>query len=178
MADGQFGTKAVLLPILRSQHNARPDGVPRLLDGDRLAVQNELAALLGVHPEDGPGGLGAPRAHQTGKAHDLSLVKIKTYIPDHPPGVEVFDLKDLLPLGAGHPGKLLFNFPAHHVGDDLVHGGVLEVHGGDVLAVPHDADPVHNMLKLLQAVGDVDDAVAVGLKLADDAEQFVNFLGG
>ena len=60
MADGQLGAQAVLLPVLRGQDDARLDGVLGVFDGHLLAVQEDLPALLGIHPEDGPGGLGAP----------------------------------------------------------------------------------------------------------------------
>lgn len=64
------------------------------------------------------------------------------------------------------------------IGDDLVQIGVLEVHTGDVLAVLRNGHPVHDVLELLQPVGDVDDAVALGLELVDDTEQLVDLFGG
>ena len=170
MPDGQLGAQAVLLPVLWGQDDARLDGVSRAFNGHFPTVQDDLTAVLGVHPEDGTGGLGAPSAHQPGKAHDLPLIQGKVDVPHHAPGVEALHLKDLSPLIAAHPGELLLDFPAHHVGDNLVQGNALEVHAGDVLAVPHDGHPVHNVLQLLQAVGNVYNAAALGLQLPDDAE--------
>ncbi len=163
MADGELGTKPVFLPILRRQDNACPDGVPGVADDHGLPVQKDLTAVLGVYAEDGPGGLGPPGAHQPGKAHDLALVEGEVDVPHHPPGVEVPDLEDLFALLAGDPGELFLDLPAHHIGNDLIQGHVLEVHGGDVLAVTHDGDPVYDVLQLLQSVGDIHDPAALVL---------------
>ena len=46
------------------------------------------------------------------------------------------------------------------------------------MSVAHDRHAVDDVLQLLQAVRDVDDALALRAKLADDAEQLVDLLGG
>ena len=90
----------------------------------------------------------------------------------------MLDLEDLLALLAVHAGELLLDLAADHVGDDVGHVHVREVALGDELAVAHDRHAVHDVLQLLQAVGDVHDALALGAQTADDAEQLVDLLGG
>ena len=178
VADAELGAKPVLLSVLGGQHHALTDGVRRAVDGNFPAVEQNLSRLLGIDAEDGAGGLRAPGAHEARKAHDLALVEGETDVSDHASGVEVSDLEDLLALLAGHAGEFLLDLAAHHVRDDLVDGGVGEVHGGDVLAVAHDGHAVHDVLQFLQPVGDVDDAVIRGAKVPDDAEEILDLAGG
>ena len=58
----------------------------------------------------------------------------------------VFQPQQLFPdnyIGAGGAG--LADLAAHHGRDQLLLGGILHVHGTDILAVPHDADPVADL---------------------------------
>ena len=178
VADAQLGAQAVLLAVLGSQHHALTDRVRRAVNEDLLAVQENLAGLLGVDAEDGAGGFGAPGAHQARKAHDFPLIERKADVAHHAAGIEVFDLEDLFALFAGHAGEFLLDLAAHHMGDDLVDGGVGEVHGGDVLAVAHDGHAIHDMLQFLQTVGDVDDAMVRGAQVPDDAEEILDLARG
>ena len=61
---------AVTLPVLRNERDALLDGVSRRLDVDRLAPQNDAAAIETVGPEDRPCQLGAPGADQSGDARE------------------------------------------------------------------------------------------------------------
>ena len=175
-ADGKLGAQAVLLAVLGSQNDTGLNGIHGVIDRDGLAVHNQFTGCLGIHAENGPGGLGAAGTHQAGKAHDLAGIHFKVDITDQVTGVQILHLEDLLALFTLDPGELLLDFAADHVGNDGIHRGTCEIHRGDVLTVTHDGDPVNNVLQFFQTVGDVNDAAAVRPKALDDAEQFIDFL--
>ena len=178
VTDAQLGTQAVLLAVLRGQHHALTDRVHGAVNGNFPAIQKNLTGLFGVDAKDGAGGFRAPGAHQARKTHDFTLIEGKADVSHHAPGVEVFDLKDLFALFAGHTGEFFLDFTAHHVGDDLVDGGIGKVHGGDILTVAHDGHAVHDVLQFLQTVGDIHDAVVRGAQVPDDAEQVLDLARG
>ena len=177
MSDAQLGAQTILFPVLRRQDDSCPDGVLWPADHDFLSIQEKLSALLGVDSEYGPGGLGPARAHQPCKTNDFPFVKGKIHIPDHPARVQVTDLKHQPALVACDAGKLLFDFPAHHVGNDFIQGCILKIHGCYVLTVAHDGNPVHNGLQFFQAVGYVYNAASLFLQVVYDAEQVLNLPG-
>ena len=77
-------------------------------------------------------------------------------------------------VSSGDLGRGLEDRPADHHRDDLLDLGVGGPDGIDVAAVAHDRDAVGDLLQLLQAVGDVDDAHALTAQLASDAEELVD----
>ena len=175
--DRKFRAKTVLFPVLRCQNDTRPDGICRIIDCNGLAVKDQLAGFLGIHTEDSTGSLGTSGTHQARKAHNLTGINFEVDIPNQTACVEVADFKDLLTLFTFHPGELFLDFTANHVGDDLIHGSIPEIHGIDVLTVTHNGDPIHNVLQLFQSVGNIDDSAAIFSQLPNDTEEFINFLG-
>ena len=178
VADAQLGAQAILLAVLRGQHHALTDRIHGAVNGNFPAIQKNLTGLFGVDAKDGAGGFRAPGAHQARKTHDFTLVEGKADISHHAPGVEVFHLEDFFAFLAGHTGKLFLDFTAHHVGDDLVDGGIGKVHGGDILTVAHDGHAVYDVLQFLQPVGDIHNAMIRGAQVPDDAEQVLDFACG
>ena len=160
------------LAVLRQIPDPQAHGVARRADRDRLATDDDLAAVERVGPEDRPRHLGPSRSHQAGEAEDLALAQLEAHVPDRLAAPQVADLEHGLAgrrigdrrLGLGEAA------PDHH-GDDRVHRRRGGRHGADVLAVAHDGDAVRDLLQLVHLVRDVDDADALGLELADDPEQ-------
>ena len=85
--------------------------------------------------------------------------------------VEVLDLQGHIPQGHRLLGIDVFNFAAHHAGDDGVHVQVLRPIGGHHTAVHQDGDVVGDLEDLLHLVGDVDDGHALFLQLGDLLEE-------
>ena len=73
---------------------------------------------------------------------------------------------------------LLVDHAAHHHADDVVHGHVGHVPRVHIAPVAHDRHAVGDDAQLLHAVGDVDDAHALGLQPADEREQILDFRFG
>ena len=171
--------QAIALAILGEIANAMPDGILRGADVHPLAFHVDFAAIDGVGAKDGPRHLGAPGAHQPGKAQDLAFLQLEVNIlDDRCPG------SGFSPP-APHPGWLFREFrsgfvdrPADHHADDLVDGGFLGLHGIDITPIAHHRDPVGDLLQLFQAVGDMHHAHAFFAQLADHAEKLVDLRVG
>ena len=148
------------------------------MDGERFPVQDHLAAVLEVGAEDGAHGLGPARAHEAGEAQHLALVGLEAHVLYRAAGLEMADLQHLLAPLHRVTGELVGNLAAHHVGDDLLHGEVGEFALGDVVAVPHDGDAVHDVVQLLETVADVHDGAALTAQLLDDAEHLLDLRVG
>ena len=82
--------------------------------------------------------------------------------------IEVFHAQHFLAEGHLVLGKHVVYLAADHHGDDLVAVGLPGVAAADVLAVAQHHQPVGDLKDLLHAVGDVDDAHALGGETADD----------
>ena len=67
---------------------------------------------------------------------------------------------------------------AHHHGGQLLDGGVLGLHGADVLALAQDGAAVGHGHDLVELVGDEEDGLALGRQVLHDLHQLVDLLGG
>ena len=65
---------------------------------------------------------------------------------------------------------------SNHHGDKLVLVGLLYHLGSHILAVPHDGDPVTDLLQLAHLVGNIDDANALLCQIPHDAKQIFDLL--
>ena len=90
----------------------------------------------------------------------------------------MLQVEDLLAGLGGAAIVIVANFPADHLLYQLVHGGVLQLGGADVPAVPEHGHPVADAVDLLHAVGDVEDAHVALEQLVHHAEELLNFVGG
>ncbi len=164
--------QAIGLPVLRYVGDALADRVAGAADGELLAVQADRAAILGVGAEEGPGDLGAPRAHEACEPEDLAALEIEAHGGENAPAVQVADLEDRLRLRlAGARRELVFQRTPHHHRYDAVHRGLGEGAAAGAPAVAQHGHPVHDLRHLVEAVGDIDDAHAAGLEFVDDLEQ-------
>ena len=57
--------------------------------------------------------------------------------------------------------KFLFNLMAYHIGYDLIHPVYIIRHLRNIFSIPHDNHTIHNMLKFLQTVGNIDNADSI-----------------
>ena len=71
------------------------------------------------------------------------------------------------------PGLDVYKRQANHIGNDLVEAYAGKGHFRHKLTVPQDGHVIHDVLQLLQTVGDVHDAPALIPQLADDAKQLL-----
>ena len=61
-------------------------------------------------------------------------------------------------------------FPANHIRNQLVFGHVFRFLRRDIAAIPHNRNPVRNLIQLVQSVGDINNGNALLLQLPDNAE--------
>ena len=124
----------------------------------------DLARVDGVGAEDGARHLGPAGAHQPGEAEDLAPLQLEADVLDRRrPRCRFLTSSTTSWLALfGISGARLVDGPAHHHADDLVDACASAVATRvDVAAVAHDGDAIGDLLQLLQAVGDVDDAHAL-----------------
>ena len=81
---------------------------------------------------------------------------------------------------AGGAGLLLhmeIDIAAHHHGGQLLHGGVLRLHGAHILALAQHGAAVGHGHDLVELVGDEQDGLALRRQIAHDLHQLVDLLG-
>ena len=147
-----------------------------------LALQHHLAGGGGQQACQALDQLRLAVAGHAGDAHDLTGVHMDAEV-----------VQNVFLVGAGQHqvphiqhgagGLLGRHFPlhdvaAHHEEGHLLNGGLALGHLLDVLAQPHDHDPVRHGHDLVELVGDDDDALAHLGQLAHGEEELVYFLGG
>ena len=90
--------------------------------------------------------------------------------------VEVLGLQPHVALDAELLGIQVVQRPAHHGVDQGVLRHVGDVLGDDVLAVPHDGDPVAELEQLFQFMRDEQDGHALGLQAPHSGHQLLDLL--
>ena len=136
--------------------------------------------------EDGHGKLRAPRAHQTGEAHDLALAHMEGDVVDdllvrvdRVVHVPVLHLQGHVPdLYAAALGKAVRQLAAHHAADDAVLADIIHAlgQGLDGLAVAENGDVVRHIADLVDLVGDDDGGHALFLELQQQVQQRLGVL--
>ena len=161
-----------MFAVLREVTDAQGGRVSGGVDLDRLAAQGYRPRAYGVGTDQGPGHLGAPGSHESGKAEDLTLVQLEAHILEQALGRQPVHRQEDLPVVTQvfRPG-VVGDLPAHHQRDDLPHGRGRRLAGVDVAAVPDHGDPVRDGLQLVNPVGDVDDAGLGGPEAPDQVVQ-------
>ncbi len=174
LEDRELQEAAGVLAVLGQQRHALAHRIGRRGDGDRAAIHPDRAGGGGRDPEDRLRHIGAPRPHQPGKAQDLAPVQLEADIVEHAREAEVLDLQDhIADLGLflrEHLGDLA---PDHHP-DDVVAGHIAARMGADIGAIAEHRKFIGDLEQLVHLVGDIDDAHALGLQVADDAEQVLH----
>ena len=139
------------------------------------AANPDLAGVHLVCAEYGARHFRPARAHQPGKTQDLAPAHDEVHVLDEAPAIQVAHLEhDLVVRGWGGRLVALEQRAADHHRDDRFHAGGRGRHCVDVPAVAHHGYAVGNSFQLVHLVRDVDDADAVTLELADDAEEIVD----
>ena len=188
LADGQTEDQRLQLAIFRHQPDAEPDRVARRADADRLAVDEDLAAVVLVGAEDGARDLGAARADQPGQPDDLAGADAERDVLEHDrrrilTGAGAAETAHLehrrrralgealqTALGLFRPEEVPQG-TADHQPDDAVGRRLGDRQLAGELAVAQDRDPIADGEDLLEAVRDVDDRQTARLEPADDLEQ-------
>ena len=163
---------ALLLAVLRAQHDAGGDGVGRCVGPHGLAVQPHLAAAARVGAVQQPHQLAATGAHQAEEAQHLATTHGEAQRLGELHAVQAARLQADGALGAGAVVVDVLHLAAHHVADEAVprHVGHL-VMRDDLAAVAEDGAGVAQLVQLFEAVRDVDQRAALGTQALDEAEQ-------
>ena len=168
--------QALALAVLGQEGDLVLDGILGGADMYLLALDVDLAAVHLVGAEDGAHGLGPAGAHQAGKAGDLAGMGLEAHVVEDAELIEVLRLQPHVALDAELLGIEVIQRPAHHGGDQGVLRHVGDVLGDDVLAVPHDSDPVAQLKELFQFMRDEQDRHALGLQAPDGGHQLLDLL--
>ena len=171
--------QAVALAVLRKIADARAHRVAGRGDVHPLPADENFAAGQRIRAADQARHLGASRAHQSGQTEDFAPAQCEAHVL-HRRRAQVLHLQHHRRVlrnrrvGLG----LLVDHAAHHHADDVVHGHIGHVPRVHIASVAHDRHAVGDDAQLLHAVGDVDDAHALGLQPADEREQILDFRFG
>ena len=152
--------------------------------GDVLAVQGDLAGHQGLQAGEAVDELGLAVAVDAGDAHDLAPADLQGHVLDGVVAVglgghgHVLHGEDHLAGLLGLLGHVEVHVAAHHHGGQLLGGGVLGLHGADVLALAQHGAAVGHGHDLVELVGDEEDALALLGQVLHDLHELVDLLGG
>ena len=121
-ADRLAEDESLRLAILGQQANTLPDGVPRVVDGERLAVELEAAAVGSVGPEKQSCRLRAAGSDEPGQAEHFAGPNLERHILHALAAVEVFDNQAGLAGGGVAFREFLVETAANHQFDHLFAG--------------------------------------------------------
>ena len=151
--------------------------------GDVLAAEGDLAGGQRLQTGEAVDELRLAVAVDAGQAHDLTPAHLQAHVAD---GVVLMYLaghghmRHVQHHVAGGAGLLLhmeIDIAAHHHGRQLLHGGVLRLHGAHTLALAQHGAAVGHGHDLVELVGDEQDALALGGQILHDLHQLVDLLG-
>ena len=159
------------LAVLGGKAHPAADRAAGAVGLQRLAVDEELALVRRVEPVDEAQQLGAPGADEPAEPDDLAGVDLEAHVADHrqAPGAAHLEQQAVRP---DRPlGVQLLDLAADHVLDELVGRGRGRQAGRHRAAVGEHRHAIADAADLVEAMGDVDDADALGGEPADDLEQ-------
>ena len=173
-ADRLAEDKSLCLAIFGQQANALPNGIPRVVDGERLAVESNAAAVGSVGAEKQSRRLGATGSDEPCQAKHLASPNLERHILHAFAAVEVFDNQAWL-VGRGVAfRKLLVETAADHWLDHLLAGEIIDGAGVDVLTIPQEGDAV-GILKSVKPVAYVNDPDILRFQFVDHTKQSLGF---
>ena len=178
LPDGHLHRGALVGAVLGHQAQAVAHALLGAVALEGLALQGDGAAVQGAHAVGGLHHLGTAGAHQAEDAHDLALAHGHAAVLDPLAGLDVLQVEDLLAGLGGVAVVVVADLTAHHLLDQLVHGGVLQLGGADVPAVPEHGHPVADAVNLLHTVRDIEDSHVALEQLVHHAEELLNLIGG
>ena len=163
------------LAVLGDQGDPGGDRAARRAHHDALAVDEDLALGRHVGAGDRAHDLGAARADQPGKSHDLAGMHLKR---------DVVDAHGARRAHAAHVERhrrvgrdrrqireVVFQRATHHQADQIVGRHLRHRARLDRLAVAQHGHAVGDARQLLEPVRDVDERDALRLELRDEREQ-------
>ncbi len=153
--------------------------VARLLDGNGLSFEQDLAAAPLVGSEDQPRELGAAGTDEARDPEHLALMKLEAARLHASAAVrDPLDFEDDRAAARMRIVLLLVEgrkvAPDHHL-DDRVRADLALAERADIRAVAENRDAVGELVDLRHAMADVDNCDAVSPKFADEPEQALGF---
>ncbi len=145
----------------------------RIVELDRLAVEQQLAVFVRIESEYGAEQFASACADQTGEADDLACVDVERDVLETAAG-EVLDPKNRITDRRRGFRELVGDLSTNHLFDDAVLVDLVDAAAVNILAVTEDRDFVADLKDLVHLVGDVDDADALLLQAADVFKQDVD----
>ena len=177
-ADRLAEDESLCLAIFGQQANALPNGIPRVVDGERLAVESNAAAVGSVGAEKQSRRLGATGSDEPCQAKHLASPNLERHILHPLTAIEGFDDQAGLAGRGVAFRKLLVETAADHQFDHLLAGEALDGARVDVLAVPQEGDAVGDLKNLIEPVADINDPDTLRFQFVDHPEQSLGFAGG
>ena len=142
-----------------------------------LAAEADLAAVAPVDPEQDPGDLGAPGAHEPGEPDDLAGAHGEPDVAEDAHPGQAAHLEQDLADRVLHLREERHR-AADHVPDEVGGGELARRRRDDVPAVAEDGRAIAQREDLVQPVADEQDRHAAVAKPADDREQPLDLVGG
>src|SRR5829696_3756331 len=164
LPDREVGHDALGLAVLGEHGDPGADGGLGRSQPQRAAGHADRAVVERLGPEDRLGGLGAPRAEQSGQTDDLTPPDPDRHAVQHVPAGETVRLQHrpvvaplVLLTEAGHAvGLYLGDVAAEHGRDQPEPGDRGHVAAVDQAAVPQYGHPLAELEHLVELVGDVE----------------------
>ncbi len=143
----------------------------RAADGDRLAVDQDLARGRRRDAEDGEGKLGPSRADQPGDAENLARPQREAHVADRIAAGEAAQLEHGPARRGGGFREQAVDGAAHHHRDQIGFRHLADRPGPDLHAVAEHGHSVGQREDLRQPMADIDDADSAAAQAADHLEQ-------
>ena len=169
--DRQLHDQALLAAVLGDQRHAGGHRGARRAGLEPLAEERDGAGVVRVDAEHRLHHLGPSGPDQTGQGDDLAGAYREADVGKTPSRDSPLDLEHDLARLDVLLGEQRAEVAADHPADHVVHGQVGDQLGADVLAVPHDRDPLAERGDLLEAVRDEHDRGALVAQRPDHREE-------
>ncbi len=163
--------KPLRLAVFGQQANARGNGVSRPPDIQRVAVQQNRAAVAPIGAKDQSCGLGATRANQARQRQYFASANGERDIFDGRVASEVVNNQTVLADLGGLLRKFVFQAAADHHFDNRFARQLADRLGADMFSVAQDHYAIGDFENLTEPVADVNDTDALGLELANNVHQ-------
>ena len=178
VSDGLGQEQALGQTVFGNETDLLCNGFLRSLDGDNLAVAEDLAGSSGLDAEQGQSQLGTAGVQQTGDAQDFAALQFEGDVLVVAGQGQVLDFHDGLLGNLLSLKGLVLEAAAGHVVGELCIVQIGNVAGGDQFAGTDDGETLSNFKDFVQLVADEQNGNAFLLQLLDDLEQSCNFLLG
>ncbi len=176
----QAAKNAVAPAVFGNQPDSRFHSVHGTFDFHLFSVYVNLTRLHTPDAENAFHELRSLGAYQTAEAQDLTLSEIKVDVLEGigVNGTEILDLHNHFPRFIS-PGRIhVGQFPAHHLGDNLIRGQILRRPGSHIGSVSHNGDIICDALNLIHLMGNVNHGYALIPQIIHNAEERLHLIVG